>query len=178
MAISDFDETDLTLIDLLQANGRASLTELGAKLGVSHGTIRNRLDRLLAQQVIKITAVVDPAVVGRSMHVLIGVSADLDQLEAVERQLAELDEIYFLTNVTGRLDFICGVALSPEVDLRSFLTQKLANVKGIQRTETFHVLHFAKRAWEWAISPRSLGETGVNDGRSSLPAYGRPSDSG
>ena len=43
----ELDELDLSLIRELQKDGRLALTKLGNRLSVSHGTIRNRLERLL-----------------------------------------------------------------------------------------------------------------------------------
>ncbi len=43
-----YDELDRQLISLLRADGRASLAVLAKKLGVSRGTVQNRLTRLLS----------------------------------------------------------------------------------------------------------------------------------
>ncbi|MBS8271827.1 AsnC family transcriptional regulator, partial [Halomonas litopenaei] len=41
------DELDAHLIAALKRNGRASLSELAAQLGVTRSTVRVRLDRLV-----------------------------------------------------------------------------------------------------------------------------------
>ena len=43
-----FDELDRKLISFLRADGRAPLSKLADALGVSRGTVQNRLDRLLS----------------------------------------------------------------------------------------------------------------------------------
>lgn len=43
-----YDELDRQLIALLRADGRASLAVLAKQLGVSRGTVQNRLTRLLS----------------------------------------------------------------------------------------------------------------------------------
>ena len=47
------DETDRKLLQLLRANSRAPLSELAAKLGVSRGTVRNRIEQLMSQRIIE-----------------------------------------------------------------------------------------------------------------------------
>ena len=47
------DETDRNLLQLLKTNSRAPLSELAAKLGVSRGTVRNRIERLTSQRIIE-----------------------------------------------------------------------------------------------------------------------------
>src|SRR5208283_5727909 len=49
---SAMDDLDQRLIAALRIDGRASLSELAKSLGVSRGTIQNRLDRLIASDVI------------------------------------------------------------------------------------------------------------------------------
>ena len=41
------DDLDHRLIAALRADGRASLSKLAQMLGVSRGTVQNRLDRLI-----------------------------------------------------------------------------------------------------------------------------------
>ena len=45
-ALDGLSNTDRSLIALLRANARASIAELAHRLGVSRGTVTNRLNRL------------------------------------------------------------------------------------------------------------------------------------
>lgn len=63
-ATLSLDQLDLALIGQLQRDGRKALTALAKDLGVSHGTVRNRLDRLRASGILRVSAVVDPAKIG------------------------------------------------------------------------------------------------------------------
>jgi Lrp/AsnC family transcriptional regulator for asnA, asnC and gidA len=148
------DKLDYALIDEFQVNGRTSFTNLGAKFRVSHGTIRNRLDRLLSNRIINVLGVVDPTQVGFPIQVYIGISADVGHLKSIEAQLARFDEVNFVAMTTGRIDFLIGAALASDAALRDFLVRKLARVKGVRSTETFHVLHLAKRPWQWRLPHR------------------------
>jgi Lrp/AsnC family transcriptional regulator for asnA, asnC and gidA len=154
------DELDVALISLLQEDGRAPLTELGERLGVSHGTVRNRLDRLLAGQVIRIAATVDPTSVGYPNQVFIGISADLQHMAEIEKQLTALEEVTFVSTITGRLDIMIGAALVSNSHLREFLFQKLSQIRGVRSTETFHTLSQVKRVWHWKI-PMASGRRQV-----------------
>src|SRR3989304_154559 len=145
------DKVDLELLPHLQQDGRRSLTELGEKLGVSHGTVRNRFQKLVTHGIAKVVAIVDPKVVGFPVQVLIGINADLRHMESIEKQLAGFEETTFVLTLTGRLDFIVGAVFSSPGELRRFLVKKLSRVEGIRRTETFHVLDFGKRIWHWHV---------------------------
>ena len=51
------DELDQRIIGLLQMDGRASNAALARELGVTEGTIRRRVSRLIQEDVISIAAV-------------------------------------------------------------------------------------------------------------------------
>ncbi|MDR7468434.1 MAG: Lrp/AsnC family transcriptional regulator [Armatimonadota bacterium] len=157
------DALDLALIGQLQSDGRASLTDLARALRVSVGTVRNRLHRLVRSGVVRIAAIVDPARVGFPTRVIIVLNAALAHQEAVERALAGLPEVTFVASVAGRFDFMIEAAFASDAHLREFLVHRLSRIKGIQDTETLHVLSMGKRMWHWVIpqaqvsAPRGRG---------------------
>jgi Lrp/AsnC family transcriptional regulator for asnA, asnC and gidA len=152
---AELDDLDLALVERLQRDGRRSLTDLAQELSVSHGTVRNRLERLFANGAIRISAHVDPTRVGFPTLVFIGINADLSHLESLESKLAELPEVIFVATVTGRYDFLIGGAFLTDNHLRSFLVRKLSKLSGIKSTETLHMLNLGKRTWQWEIPVRA-----------------------
>ena len=54
------DELNFQLLLHLQKDGRKSFTELAEELGVSVGTVRNRVTRLIEDKTLQITGRVDP----------------------------------------------------------------------------------------------------------------------
>ena len=52
MTICAMDDTDQQLISLLRQNARLSIADLAHKMGVSRGTVNNRLRKLEEQQII------------------------------------------------------------------------------------------------------------------------------
>ena len=54
------DELNFQLLLHLQKDGRKSFTELAEELGVSVGTVRNRVTRLIEDKTMQITGRVDP----------------------------------------------------------------------------------------------------------------------
>ena len=67
------DELDLRIIGSLQKDGRTSNSDLARELGVSEGTIRRRLWRLVQRDVIRITAVPNIEKMGYAATALVGV---------------------------------------------------------------------------------------------------------
>ena len=74
------DELDRKIIDRLTADARASNRHLAQSLGVTEGTVRGRIKRLEAANLIRFTAVTNVASIGAPKVVLIGVQAQLSEV--------------------------------------------------------------------------------------------------
>jgi Lrp/AsnC family transcriptional regulator, regulator for asnA, asnC and gidA len=154
----ELDHVDRALIGYLQAEGRAPLLSLASRLGISHGTVRSRLNRLLRDKVISVVGIVEPKKVGFPMSALIGIRADLKRLEATEEALVRFDELTTVATMTGRYDFFVWGNFRDDSHLLQFLTHQLSKIPGIRATETFHILSMNKRIWQWKIP---LGRRGT-----------------
>ena len=145
------DQTDRRIIDLLRENGRRSNVEIARELGVSEGTIRKRVDRLLSSHILKIVGLVDVALAGFDTRALIYVSVELPQAEEAGRRICDFSEVVRVYWVTGEYDFVVDAVFESDRQLMSFLTEKLSIVPGVIKTQTAHVLHLEKRSFEWTI---------------------------
>jgi len=140
------DEVDRQIIARLQRNGRMPNVEIARDLGLSEGTVRKRLEKLLATGIIHIKAVVHPGRLGLTTPVLIGIQVDLAHLDEATRQLAAIPEVYSVKVVTGAYDVIVEAILPSREGLLPFLTARIAAIPGIRRTDTCHVLEIVKWA--------------------------------
>ncbi len=140
------DELDNKLISMLQRDGRASNAHLARLVGVSEGTVRRRLKRLIQEGIIQVVAVVDPQRVGQKTEALVGIQADPNKIEDVAAHLAGLEEIQWVSATTGAYDVFVWVAVASAEELRNFLRQRVGTVAGVRRTETFVSLTVRKRA--------------------------------
>jgi Lrp/AsnC family transcriptional regulator for asnA, asnC and gidA len=145
------DELDHQIIAVLQRNGRVANVEIARELGLAEGTVRKRMERLLASGAIRIAAVVNPAGLGYATRIIIGIETNLTQLETLAERLAAIPEICSVSIVTGTYDVIIEVVLPSSDKLLSFLLDQVAVLPGVKRTETCHVLKTVKRACDWVI---------------------------
>ncbi len=145
------DETDRQIIVLLQRDGRLSNVEIGRQLGLAEGTVRKRLERLIAENVIRITALAEPAAFGLSTRVLISIQAELGELNKVAQRLAQMPEVFSVSMITGSFDIIIEVALPSSDRLLSFLIDNVSSIPGVKRTETSQVMQVVKHACDWAV---------------------------
>ena len=141
------DELDLRIIGLLQMDGRTSNSDLARELGVSEGTIRRRLWRLVQEDVIRITAIPNIEKMGYAATALVGVQTRPGKADDVAEALARLEEVHYAAVTTGAFDVFLWVGLESAQRLGDFLHTKVALVEGVQRKETFVNLAIKKRTY-------------------------------
>jgi len=128
------DELDNKIIQILQEDGRASNARIAREVGVSEGTVRRRLRRLILDNVIKVVAVPSLDKLGFSTAALIGIQADPGRIDEVADALAKLDEVHYIAVTTGAFDIFAWVALRSSQELGNFLRNKIGTVPGPSST--------------------------------------------
>ncbi|MBX3429869.1 MAG: Lrp/AsnC family transcriptional regulator [Hyphomonadaceae bacterium] len=142
----DFDEVDAKLLELLQANDRLSLQELGETAGVAASTVNDRLKRLAKRGIITgHHARLDPEAVGRGLLAFLFVawadpSVEAEFLERVKRSSSVLE----CHHVTGEWNYLLKVRVAGTRALESFLAETIKAVGGVTRTQTIIALSTAK----------------------------------
>jgi Lrp/AsnC family transcriptional regulator, leucine-responsive regulatory protein len=129
------DKIDVRILSALQKDGRTSFRELGETVHLSPNAAAERVRRMLDEGVIRsITAIVNPAKLGRSLEAQIdvklrqGVSA-----HDFEKALKGVAQIQSATLMTGSFDFAVRVACRDQADLTT-ITEYLRNTAGAQET--------------------------------------------
>ena len=131
------DKIDKKIIELLEVDGRTSNAFIAKEIGVSEGTIRRRLLKLLSGDYLHVNAVANLTKIGLDSHAIVGIKADADKVEQIVETLSQFQEVKWLTETAGQYDVFCWVALSTPSDLGKFLRDKLGGIAGLQRSETF-----------------------------------------
>jgi Lrp/AsnC family transcriptional regulator for asnA, asnC and gidA len=145
------DSVDLQIVRMLQRDGRLPNVEIARRVGVSEATIRKRLDRMLSDGTIRITAVPDAVKVGLPTVTFILLEVDLSQLDRITDELTHLSQVRALYYTSGNSNLILEAWFQSSDDLLRFLTQHIAAIPGIQRTETLHVLRRIKEDCRWSL---------------------------
>jgi Lrp/AsnC family transcriptional regulator for asnA, asnC and gidA len=138
------DEIDRRILTFLQEDGRKRFTKIAKELGITEGTVRNRVTKLQESNVMRITALINPQRVGYDAPALVGVSVQSPHLEQAAAELAAFDEVGYLVMVSGEYDLVVEVFCQNREHLSAFLRNQLQNVTGVVRTQTFLILHTYK----------------------------------
>ncbi|MDA1227338.1 MAG: Lrp/AsnC family transcriptional regulator [Chloroflexi bacterium] len=138
---------DSNIISILQEDGRASNSGIARRVGVSEGTVRRRLKRLIDEEYIHVIAMLDPGKLGYRPEALVGVTVDPDKVDSVAEDISKLDEVAWVAVTTGAYDVFAWTALPTAEDLGIFLRTKIGAIAGVRRTETFVNLTVKKRGF-------------------------------
>lgn len=140
------DRLDYEILSILQQDGRRSFTEIGKEVGVSEGTIRKRVTRLVDEGIIRIIGLVDPHLVGFDAPAIIQITVSPPHLEEAAQAIAQFPEVSYLLMVSGEYDLIVEVRCRSREHLASFIRDDLQKIPGVQRTVSSLVLHTYKLA--------------------------------
>lgn len=134
--MTNLDDTDRQLIALLRKDARTSAATLAAKVGVSRGTVTNRLRKLEDERVIvgytvRLRPDAEPDQIKAWMWVLV----DGNQTRAVIASLLGEPGVASLHDTNGRWDLLAELRAETMTELSRVL-ERVRLTKGIANTET------------------------------------------
>lgn len=141
------DQIDLSILSFLQKDARRSYTDIAQVLGISEGTVRNRVSRLLENRTIQLVGLIDPNQLGYDAPAMIGVTVQSNLLEKAATEMAQFPEVSYLVMSSGEYDLMVEVLCRDREHLAKFLNEKLRQVDGVLRTQTFMILRTFKMAY-------------------------------
>ena len=135
-----FDSLDRELISLLRRDGRAPLSKLASILGVSRGTVQNRLDRLLASgAILGFTVRVREDYGLDTIRALMMISVAGRSTTQIIRQLRGISELVALHTTNGSWDLIAEIHTSSLAEFDRIL-RDVRMIEGVLNSETSLIL--------------------------------------
>jgi len=130
------DSTDLQLIALLRQNARASVATLAHKLGVSRGTVSNRIRKLEDDGVlVGYTVLLKPDAQTQQISAWMSIAVEGNQTRAVIGTLLGEPGVAGLHDTNGRWDLLAELRAANLQELAAVL-ERVRLIKGIAATET------------------------------------------
>jgi len=138
------DNLDIQILKALSEDARKSSREIAKELGVATGTIYSRIKKLTDEKVIKgYVPILDASKVGFELTALILLQVDGKFLVDVEKNLAALDNVYSVYDITGDYDVAVIARFRDRASLNRFIKSVLT-IPHIKRTVTNVVLNIVK----------------------------------
>jgi len=133
------DNLDRRILEILMEDARIPFLEVARKLGVSGATIHQRVKSMMRRGIIRGTCYeVDPGRLGYRTCAYIGIYLEEARLyHQVVEELRKIPEITQCHYTTGVYSIFIKVYTRDNEHLKEVLADKLQEVAGIARTETF-----------------------------------------
>ena len=138
------DELDLRILASLSKDARQSSRSIAEMIGVSTGTVYNRIKKMTERQVIRgYIPLLDHMKVGYVFTVLILIQVEGEHIVTVEENLASINEVVAVYDITGEFDVGVLAKFKSQPSLNNFI-KTILKMPNIQRTVTSMVLNTVK----------------------------------
>lgn len=135
-----FNETDLRLLNLLQADCKKTTKEYAHSLGLSTTAVYERIKRLeKTRTVTNYVALVDKYHVERSFTVYCHVKLvqhTRDNILQFEREVLKLEEVVECYHLSGDYDYLLKILVKDMEAYRDFMVSKLTAINHIGSTQS------------------------------------------
>lgn len=134
------DEFDLRIVQALRSDGRMSILDLSAAVGLSPTPISRRVRRLERDGIITgYCALIDESALGFGVSVFVSVKLDRqvdDALETFETAVSTFPEVVDCWLMTGDRDYLMRIATRDMREFERFLVGRLTRVRGVASIES------------------------------------------
>jgi Lrp/AsnC family leucine-responsive transcriptional regulator len=158
----ELDAIDLRLLDLLQGDGRLTITELGERIGLSTSPCSQRVKRLERMGVISgYHAKVNPAAVGKTLLVFVEItlSEKSEQIfKKVRDELENMPEVLECHLVSGTFDYLVKARLDGMPEYRQLLGTLLKRIPVPAQSNSYVVMEELKESFALRLGRRGGGK--------------------
>lgn len=138
------DHLDRKILSLLQEDGRASITDLASRVGLSLSSCHRRVKELEQSGAIEgYRAVISPESVGLTFEALVFVTmvrTDQETIAAFERGVAANPHIVIAQRLFGEPDFMLRVVARDLAAYQDLYDTQLGTLPGVQRLTSTMVM--------------------------------------
>lgn len=134
------DKYDQQILNLLSDNGRMSYVDIAKELNLSRVAIRDRVNRLIDNDIIeKFSVVINSDKVGKTVSAFFEVECEPKSLVSVAETLAENPNVASCYQMTGPSKLHMHVLVDDFDQLEHFTNQELYSLQGITSVDS-HIL--------------------------------------
>jgi Lrp/AsnC family transcriptional regulator for asnA, asnC and gidA len=151
------DKIDGQIVDLLMEDGRMHAAEIARRVGnISERAVRYRIDRMIAESLIRVCAIVNPKALGMMVVADVWMEVDSDSILDVARKMTEFPQISYVACSIGETDVSVQVLGQDTAEVYRFVTEVIGKVPGVRKTTTSIVPMVLKDVYQWRIPASAM----------------------
>jgi Lrp/AsnC family transcriptional regulator, regulator for asnA, asnC and gidA len=155
----NLDSIDRRIVSLLIEDGRISSAEITRRIGhVSERAVRYRIERLVRNGVIRVSAIVMPQAVGFPIIGDVLVDVAPGKLQDVAAQLVDFPTVSYVAGSVGEGDLSVQVYARDTEELLRVVNEVIGQVAGVTRTKLAMVPWKLKDVYQWQVPVDAAAE--------------------
>lgn len=148
------DSIDARIVRLLQEDGRMACTEIVRRMGdVTERIVRHRIKRMTEEGVIRVSAIVSPAVLGYGITADVWVETEASSTTTLASELSKVERISYISYSTGEQNISLQIHASDMVELYHLVSEVIGRLPGVRRTTINVIPYKVKDIDQWQIPP-------------------------
>ncbi len=140
MEMTNLDEVDIRILQILRVDGRISAAELAQRVGLSVTPVIRRLRQLENNRVITgYVALIDEVALGYAMSVFVSVKLDKQieaALQSFEQAILQFPEVVDCWLMTGNRDYLLRIAITGLKEFEELMIERLVKIDGVASIES------------------------------------------
>ena len=158
----EIDKTDINIINLLMEDGRMPASEMARRLGgISERVIRYRIERIINEGYIQISAITNPKSLGYVVTADVFLEVESGLILDVARKAAEFDCVSYVACSIGETDISIQVVGHDTNEVYNFVTNVIGKIPGVRKTTTSIVPLVIKDVYQWRIPGAVCGSDNI-----------------
>ena len=155
----EIDKIDVKIVNLLLEDGRMSASGIARKMGdISERAVRYRIERMIDEGVVQISAVVRPQAFGLTTIADVWMEVESDQILEVAKTMAKFDNVSYVACGIGETDVSIQVVAKDTAEIYRFVTEVVRKTPGVRKTTTSIVPIILKDVYQWRVPARIAGD--------------------
>lgn len=150
---TQLDELDYQIVQALHADARVAASEISRLTGANERTIRKRIDRLVEDGIIRLTAIINPLAFGYVTAADILLEADPALEEEIVQRLFSMPAITYVAFGQGSQEISIEARFKDNDEMREFLRKTLPSIPGVSVSRYALVPRILRNIDEW-MPPR------------------------
>jgi Lrp/AsnC family transcriptional regulator for asnA, asnC and gidA len=152
----EIDKTDVNIINLLMEDGRMPASEMARRIGnISERVIRYRIERMVKEGYIQISAITNPKLLGYSVTADVFLEVESGSILDVAKKASEFDCVSYVACSIGESDISIQIVGHDTNEVYQFVTDVIGKIPGVRKTTTSIVPLVLKDVYQWRV-PKSI----------------------
>jgi Lrp/AsnC family transcriptional regulator for asnA, asnC and gidA len=150
--MSKIDKIDIQIVELLMQAGRMPAAEIARRIGgITERIVRYRIDRMVREGLISLSAIVHPQKIGYSVAADVLLEVETGLIQEVAERLAGFDCISYVACSIGETDVSVQVLAKDTAEIYRLVTEVIGKIPGVRKTTSSIVPVVLKDVYQWSI---------------------------